>query len=233
MTLNRRELLLSLGVCTAWITSRGADQSFAQSPSNKASIVLGDVTEDTIRVISAALPDGGFIGIHDSSYLDGKEVKSLIGNSEYLEPGQHEGVTIELNIETDRNPESKTVIGILYKDSNSSQTFDWVLSNGEVDRPYKIDDEPVSDSNYGPVRIPSSTEQDLITNSNNHLNTTSDNNSESGLKTTTDDNSENDEVPAEGGEGVETNKPQSQPGLGVLVTLVGLIIVILRRIKNK
>lgn len=50
-----------------------------------------------MKITSATLPDGGFLAIHDAkSLLAGKPVESVSGVSEYLEPGTHENIAVEV-----------------------------------------------------------------------------------------------------------------------------------------
>jgi len=103
-----------------------------------AAVEFSDQTTDgtTVTVDSARLDEGGFVVIHDSSLLEGEVIGSVIGASEYLEPGENEDLEVELDepLETD-----DTLIAMPHQDTNDNQTYDFTDSEGEDDGPY-LDD---------------------------------------------------------------------------------------------
>ncbi|WP_313692043.1 DUF7282 domain-containing protein [Halorarum halobium] len=63
-----------------------ADVSFAAHETNGTEVVVD----------SAFLPEGGYVTIHDATLLEGDAIGSVVGVSEYLEPGYHDNVTVTL-----------------------------------------------------------------------------------------------------------------------------------------
>jgi hypothetical protein len=85
----------------------------------------------TIRAVE--LESGGFVAVHTDGYLDGAFTGSVLGTSEYLGPGLHKNVTVEL----DRFPQfDKTILAVVYRDSDDDREFDFVATDGKADRPY-------------------------------------------------------------------------------------------------
>ncbi|WP_231185715.1 hypothetical protein [Haladaptatus sp. DYF46] len=112
-----------------------------------ADVTFDNQTSDgqTVTVDSATLSEGGFVTIHDSSLLDGNVVGSVVGTSEYLEPGTHENVSVTLN---EPLTESQTLIAMPHLDTNDNQVYDFVTSGGSADLPYVVDNNIVADSAY-------------------------------------------------------------------------------------
>ena len=109
-----------------------------------ATVTFDDQDSDgnTVTVDSASLPDGGFVTIHDSTLLDGDAIGSVVGTSEYLEPGDHEDVTVELDESIDG---TQTLIAMPHMDTNENQQYDFVTSEGLDDTPYLADGGAVTD----------------------------------------------------------------------------------------
>lgn len=107
---------------------------------------------ETVTVDSVNVSDGGFVAIHDSGLLDGNVVGSVIGVSEYLEPGEHEDVEIALfevsGAEFDQSElsENDTLIAMPHRDTNGNETYDFVSSNGTADGPYVANGSAVTDA---------------------------------------------------------------------------------------
>lgn len=100
-------------------------------------------TQDTrgqnITVSSVTVPKGGFVVIHDSGIVEGEVVESIVGRSDYLDPGTHRNVTITLD---ERLNESQRFFTVVYRDTNDNREFDFVESNRRVDGPYTKIDSP-------------------------------------------------------------------------------------------
>ncbi|MDQ2052132.1 hypothetical protein RBH26_16765 [Natronolimnohabitans sp. A-GB9] len=110
-----------------------------------AAITFSDqsIEDDTVVVDDVELEDGGFVVIHDSSLLVGNVIGSVIGVSEYLEPGEHENVEVALDEPLE---EDETLIAMAHLDTNDDEAFDFVETDGEEDGPYLTpEDEPVTD----------------------------------------------------------------------------------------
>lgn len=112
-----------------------------------ANVTFDNQTSDgqTVTVDSVTMSEGGFVTIHDSSLLDGNVVGSVVGTSEYLEPGTHENVSVTLN---EPLTESQTLIAMSHLDTNDNQVYDFVTSGGSADLPYVVDNNIVVDPAY-------------------------------------------------------------------------------------
>jgi PGF-CTERM protein len=99
----------------------------------------------TVTVQSVALPDGGFVTIHDATVsAGGTEVFSSVrGASAYLDPGVHENVTVTLSQPVDNDT---TLVAMPHEDTNDDHTYSFVSSGGEADGPYTNDGDVVVDS---------------------------------------------------------------------------------------
>lgn len=109
-----------------------------------ASVTFEDQTTDgsSVEVGSVTMSEGGFVAIHDSRLLDGDAIESVVGVSEFLEAGTHEDVMVEL----DEAPEDgETLVAMPHLDTNDSQTYDYVSSEGSEDGPYTDADGAVTD----------------------------------------------------------------------------------------
>jgi hypothetical protein len=98
---------------------------------------------ETVVVEAVELSEGGFVAIHDERFVAGEPVESVRGVSEYLGPGEHDDVEIDLDepLEEDRQ-----LFAVAHLDTTGSETFDYVDSDGEEDVPYVgIGGVPVTD----------------------------------------------------------------------------------------
>lgn len=99
----------------------------------------------TVTVQSTTLPKGGFVTIHTRRLMKpaktAKDVrKSVIGFSDYLEPGTHENVTVTLEKELDpKLKPGKILIAMNHRDSNDNRNYDFVTEGAgfaDADWPY-------------------------------------------------------------------------------------------------
>ncbi|WP_336337275.1 DUF7282 domain-containing protein [Haloarcula brevis] len=106
-----------------------------------ATVSISNQESDGSEVVvdSAQLSDGGFIVIHDSSLLEGEVAGSVVGNSEYLEAGSHEDITITLDEPMDEN---FTAIAMPHLDTNGNEAYDFP----DADGPYTQNGSAVTDS---------------------------------------------------------------------------------------
>ena len=106
-----------------------------------ATVSISDQESDGSEVVvdSAQLSSGGFIVIHDGSLLDGDVEGSVIGNSEYLEPGTYNDVTVTLDEPMDEN---FTAIAMPHQDTNDNEAYDFPGDDG----PYTSNGSAVTDS---------------------------------------------------------------------------------------
>lgn len=132
-------------VCTAHSAMEGSIQTVeAQDDDAPAAVEFSDQSTDGTSVVvdSTRLDDGGFMTIHDSSLLDEEVIPSVIGVSEYLEPGTYENLEVELD---DPISEGDTLIAMPHRDTNDNEQYDFVETEGDEDGPYTSDGDPVVD----------------------------------------------------------------------------------------
>lgn len=127
-------------ICTVHSSMVGSVETTRQLDPDAATVSFSDqsTTGRSVVVDSVELGDGGFVVIHDSSLLDGEVAASVIGNSEYLEPGSYENVTVRLD---DPLEEGDTLIAMAHQDTNGNQSYDFP----DADGPYTEDGDPVID----------------------------------------------------------------------------------------
>ncbi len=127
-------------ICTVHSSMVGSVETTRQLDPDAATVSFSDqsTTGRSVVVDSVELGDGGFVVIHDSSLLDGEVAPSVIGNSEYLEPGSYEDLTVRLDEPLE---EGDTLIAMAHQDTNSNQTYDFP----DADGPYTEDGDPVID----------------------------------------------------------------------------------------
>lgn len=97
----------------------------------------------TVTVDGVYLPEGGFVVIHDEDPADGDSPTDVIGASEYLEPGFHNSVEVELD-EGEELEADQTVYAALHMDTDDNETFDYTTTAGIEDEPYTRDGSAVS-----------------------------------------------------------------------------------------
>ena len=132
-----------------------------------AAVAVSNQTSNgsTVTVENATLPEGGFVALHDSEYLDGRAPadSSVIAVSKYLSPGNYTNVTVEISnappgnypgLNQSRLNTSQALTAVVYRDSDSNRRFDYVRTVGENDTAYESGGEPISDA--ASIRIPSS-----------------------------------------------------------------------------
>jgi flagellar protein FlaJ len=122
---------LKEGVKHATILLGVAYVAFVLLSSPVASMTVGSptATDGELTVDSASLSGGGFVVVHAQD-ADGE----VVGTSEYLAPGSHTDVTIELD-----NPPSdgETYVLVAHRDTNDNERLDYDFgAPGETDRPY-------------------------------------------------------------------------------------------------
>ncbi|QLG63870.1 DUF7282 domain-containing protein [Halorarum salinum] len=132
---------------------------------NSSNLTYLDVTRDAlvdfdaqesdgtqVVVESTFVPEGGYVTIHDESLLQGDALGSVVGVSEYLEPGYHQNVTIQLfDVEGAQFEEtslngSQQLIAMPHRETNNDTTYGFVSSDGAQDGPYTVDGEAVTEA---------------------------------------------------------------------------------------
>ena len=117
-------------------------------------------TGATVTVQNVTLPEGGFVAIHDERLLDGVVVDSVIGSSEYLEPGTTENVTISLfevpgaTYNDTSLLDGETLLAMPHLDTNGNETYDFVAAGGLEDGPYLVDGLPFVDPANVTIALP-------------------------------------------------------------------------------
>lgn len=101
----------------------------------------------------ASLSEGGFVAVYASTENEDLVNGTLLGHSEYLEPGSHSDITIQLNetainetledqtVEEAFEEETETRLRLVaHLDTNDSREFDfegpWLPDESQVDEPY-------------------------------------------------------------------------------------------------
>jgi hypothetical protein len=118
-----------------------------------ASVEFDDQTSDGTSVVvdSVAMPEGGFISIHDERFVAADDSVavgpgSIIGYSRYLDPGTHTNVEIGLfndaeldtsPYEEDRLDDGVTLIALPHKDTNDNEEWDFYPGETGQDGAYK------------------------------------------------------------------------------------------------
>jgi len=119
-----------------------------------ASATFNDQHSDgsSATVASAALPDGGFVAIHDSSLLDGNVAGSVIGVSEKYDAGTVMDAEIPLysgvpggDYDQSSLDGDQTLIAMPHYDTNGNGTYDFLTSGGDEDGAYTKDGSAVVD----------------------------------------------------------------------------------------
>jgi hypothetical protein len=126
------------------MTDDETEMAGTQTDNATAAITFEDqqLNDSSVVVAETNLSDGGFVAIFDA---DGE----LLGNSSYLESGEHENVTIELNASIE---DEQVLIATPHMDTNGNETLDFNATQAEAvgpanatDGPFIENDVPVSD----------------------------------------------------------------------------------------
>ncbi|MFB6227959.1 MAG: hypothetical protein ABEH88_05150, partial [Halobacteriales archaeon] len=128
-------------VCTVHSPMNGSVTT-EQPPA--ASVTFNPQTTDgtSVTVDSVRMDDGGFVTMHDDT-LQNDAVGSVVGVSDYLAPGTHQDVTVNLNEQLE---ETQTLFAMPHRDDNSNQSYDFVDTGGSNDAPYTEGGSAVTDS---------------------------------------------------------------------------------------
>jgi len=149
MDTNRRDLLRHLSATGSVTLVAGCsgdlpvgesdDGDEAANEDAKASITFDDQSFDgeSVTVASATLPEGGFVVVYDESL-------GRLGASDYLSPGTHESVTVELFEENSfrsaddwSDREEVTLLATLHYDSNGTEGIEFQETRAEEDGWYR------------------------------------------------------------------------------------------------
>ncbi|QCS41736.1 CARDB domain-containing protein [Natrinema versiforme] len=99
-----------------------------------ASLDVSDQESDgeSVTVGNTSLSEGGFVAVYEGVAVDA-DPDDVVGVSSYLEAGEHENVTIDLDEPLN---ESGPLVAVAHHDTNDDEAFDYVESDGEDDVPY-------------------------------------------------------------------------------------------------
>jgi hypothetical protein len=141
----RMDFVASLGTNDTAYTSEGspvADSAGISVPTEarqQASVAVRNQTlqGDSLTVKSARLPEGGFLVIHNDSYLppESAPLESAVGITSYLEPGNYSNV--EARLVNGSVADDQTLVAVPYRDTNGNQRYDYIASGGFRDTAYE------------------------------------------------------------------------------------------------
>jgi hypothetical protein len=125
-----------------------------ERPTN-ASVALSNQTTNgtSVSVDSAALPDGGYVAIHDGGYNGSNATETLAGATDYLAAGSYENVTVALD-NGSTAIDSGRVSAVIYADTDGDRRFQYVPSGGVEDRPVRENGSAVADGAFVTVERP-------------------------------------------------------------------------------
>ncbi|AGB30873.1 hypothetical protein C488_03080 [Natrinema pellirubrum DSM 15624] len=87
---------------------------------------------DAVTIDDVSLSEGGFVAVYEGVAVDA-DPDAIIGVSSYLEAGDHENVTVDL--EESLN-ESGPLVAVVHHDTDGDEAFEYADSDGEEDVPY-------------------------------------------------------------------------------------------------
>jgi len=108
----------------------------------------------TITVDSVILEDGGYVAVHDARLFEGQVIESVIGVSDYLDPGMYRHLEIDLfdvkGAEFDRDAlqEEQPLVPMPHMETGDNEEYDFVDTGGEQDGPYVRSGQPVVDIGF-------------------------------------------------------------------------------------
>ncbi|MDS0299825.1 PGF-CTERM sorting domain-containing protein [Halogeometricum sp. S1BR25-6] len=184
-----------------------------------AVVAVSNQTTDgrSVTIDSVTLADGGFVTVHDASVTEGAVFDSVRGTSEYLAPGTHENVTVELSAPLN---ETTTIVPMAHMDTNGNEAYDFVTSEGEADGPYVARGGPVvatAEVSLSGETTETGTEMGTGT----EMSEMTETEQEMGMEAATETN---------GGEATSTDG--STPGFGVAVAVVALLAAALLAVRR-
>ncbi|WP_394341825.1 DUF7282 domain-containing protein [Natrarchaeobius halalkaliphilus] len=102
-------------------------------------------TGDSVTIDSVALSEDGFVAVYDGSDF-GVDSGDVRGVSEHIEPGEHEGVEIDLD---EPLAESGSLVAVAHHDTTDDETFQYANTDGIEDEPYVTDGgSPITDGAF-------------------------------------------------------------------------------------
>jgi membrane-bound metal-dependent hydrolase YbcI (DUF457 family) len=119
----------------------------SNTPRPTASVRFANQTTNrsAVTVRSVTLPRGGWVVVHNESYLRGGDpLSSTVGISRYLSAGTHRNVSVALLNESVQR--DQTLVAIPGQDTNGNQQYDYVRSEGFRDVPYTDEGGVITDT---------------------------------------------------------------------------------------
>ncbi|WP_132058285.1 DUF7282 domain-containing protein [Halorussus amylolyticus] len=110
----------------------------------------------TVTVESVTVPEGGFVLVHNETITDGVVLDSMLGESDFLDSGTHQNVTVRLDEPVN---ESQRLVAVVYRDSNDNAAYDFASSNRTVDGPYTNPDSSEAVNDIARITVESDEEQ--------------------------------------------------------------------------
>jgi len=155
------------------VTTRNSSAFATIEVTNESQVVFGDQAGagDNVTVESVFVPEGGYVAVHDDSLFDGDAVGSVVGVSDYLEPGTHENVSVTLYegvegadfADDAASEDNATLVAMPHMETTDNEDFEFVESDGEDDGPYVVDGAAVVDVGNLTITVeqsPSGSDQD-------------------------------------------------------------------------
>ncbi|MFD1512432.1 DUF7282 domain-containing protein [Halomarina rubra] len=199
-----------------------AELTVSNNTTGSASVTIEDQTTNGqyVVVAEAALPEGGFVTIHDGTLLDGATFESVRGTSEYLD-----GNATDVNITLDTPyTEDGTVIAMPHQDTNGNEAYDFVSSDGEDDGPYTSGDGGAAVTDDAQLTVGSGNES-----------TDTGTEPTPGNETTTSDDpttGTTDAPVTDEQTGTTPGDDGGQPGFGIVVALIALVAAALLAVRR-
>ncbi|ELY47279.1 DUF7282 domain-containing protein [Natronorubrum sulfidifaciens] len=86
---------------------------------------------DSVVVDSVELSEGGFVAIYDGDAV--ADPAGVLGSSDYLEPGAHSEVEIDLETPIE---DDQPLVAVVHHETTGDETFQYAASDGTDDEPY-------------------------------------------------------------------------------------------------
>lgn len=98
------------------------------------------VATDSVVIETATLPEGGFVAVYT---VTDDEPAVRLGHSDYLAPGDHEAVSVDLE---QRLTRSRPLVAVVHRDTDGDRAFGFDSDGNGTDAPYTFEGDRVSDT---------------------------------------------------------------------------------------
>jgi len=118
-----------------------------------AAVTFPDQTSggETVTVEDVELSEGGYVAVQNDSGVNPGEIR---GTSAYLDPGTHDEVTVELDAPLSSDVDLAAQV---YTDSNADRRYAFDDTGGDVDGPYRNEDDNLVGTDSAAVTYQEST----------------------------------------------------------------------------